>query len=132
MIKVILDTNVLISAARDPGKTCENAFNLVIQRHRPVWSAALKGAYEAMAEREKHASYKAGLLMLISELSRLSPETKTFPAPFKSTDEKDQFLLDLAIASEADFLVTGTIKHFPDGKYGVTCIMTPAQFLEVG
>ncbi len=37
--------------------------------------------------------------------------------------------IDLAMAVEADFLITGNLKHFPDTPYGKTMVISPADFL---
>ena len=45
-----------------------------------------------------------------------------------SPDEEDNRLLECAEAAEADFLVTGNRKHFPE-SFGATRVVAPRDFL---
>jgi predicted nucleic acid-binding protein len=36
------------------------------------------------------------------------------PCGFTSSDQRDQALLDCAVAGDVDFIVTGNRRHFPD------------------
>ena len=47
------------------------------------------------------------------------------------TDPKDNFLLNLAVDSKADFLLTGDKDLLVLGKVGDTKIMTISDFLEL-
>jgi predicted nucleic acid-binding protein len=44
-------------------------------------------------------------------------------------DEKDNRFLELAVASDADFLITGNTNDFTMNQYGKTKIATPEEFI---
>jgi predicted nucleic acid-binding protein len=46
------------------------------------------------------------------------------------TDPKDRHVLATATAGQADFLVTGNLKHFPR-RYEGTGVLSPAEFVEM-
>jgi len=48
------------------------------------------------------------------------------------TDEKDNMLLELAVTSQSEFLVTNNIKHFknPELKFDLPKILTPREFIK--
>ena len=45
-------------------------------------------------------------------------------------DKSDEKYLALAQSAQADFFVTGNLKHFPEVVYGCTCVYSPASFQE--
>jgi predicted nucleic acid-binding protein len=51
----------------------------------------------------------------------------SMPQNAKFTDEDDKIFYELYKSGEADFLITGNIKHFPKEKN----IITPRDFIEI-
>ena len=47
-------------------------------------------------------------------------------------DAGDQPFLEVAVAANAAFLVTGNLKHFPAGGRNGVRIVSPREFLEAG
>jgi predicted nucleic acid-binding protein len=68
-------------------------------------------------------------------LSRLKSQARwiepTIRLQAAKGDPEDDKFLECAVEAEADFLITGNIKHFPPGKFKGTIILPPAQFLSV-
>jgi predicted nucleic acid-binding protein len=64
--------------------------------------------------------YEAGCLTLEIPTSHLL-----------SPDPKDQPYIDLALAVQADYLITGNMQGFPDSPYGITQAIKPADFLRL-
>jgi len=127
--RVILDTNVLLSgllvAEGAPAKLIdaweENRFTLVACEE-------LIAEFRAVAARPFFkARLKASAVeLLVSGLRDFSFFCERLPSAPKAPDPKDSFLLALAEASEADFLVTGEKELQALKRYKATRIVSPA------
>ena len=45
-------------------------------------------------------------------------------------DEDDEPFLEVAAAARVEFLVTGNLRHFPEGGWNSTRIVSPREFLD--
>ena len=133
MRRIVIDTNVLVSALRSRRGAAFRLISLLGDpRWRPIVSVALILEYEEVARRE------AGRLGLpewvvediIDMFCRLgSRHTIRFRLRPVLRDPDDEFLLELAAASQADFLVTYNIRDFRGSDvYGIRPV-TPGEFL---
>jgi len=131
-MKIIFDTNILISAALRGGKP-KKAIALVIASSIFTWIASdvIIKEYKEVLSRPKlklPASTKQEWLEMIDLAVRLIdvPITVDFPR-----DRKDAKFLACAIASNADYLVTGDrdFEEIPD--LGITQVVTVSQFLQL-
>ena len=132
-MRLVLDTNVLISALAFPGSKPDQVLRLA--RRQAVnlflspfilseFSRVLRDKFELSA-READARVRAirRVAHIIEPKERVSAVT---------AKEDDNRIIECAIAAEADFLVTGDKAHLlPLGSYRTTRIVTPAQFLEI-
>lgn len=132
MTKVVLDTNVLISAVLYGGNP------------RTVLEAALSGAIEVSVSQDIIQEFQAVLLRpqfgltvqfvhsVVAELTSLAE----WVVPEKhhkivTEDLSDNLVLDCAIAAGAQYLVTGDSHLLRVEKYQELRILTPQAFLEV-
>ena len=128
MINVVVDTNVIISAALSPNGNPAK----ILERIADDEEIQLFYANEILSEYERVLSYEklnidnkmqTRALDLIKKIGTLiDPAASTIPLP----DETDRIFYDAAKASNS-ILITGNIKHFPTEPF----IMTPSEFLEV-
>ena len=127
---VVLDTNVLVSAAiHAEGVPARIVMDWVLERQvQTVICPQIENEYIEVIAREKFSRYGfppfwLGALMSLS--LRLQD-----PAPWQRTvpDPSDAVFLALAHAAGA-WLVTGNLKHFPAAiRNGVT-VLSPADYL---
>jgi len=68
---IVVDCNVVVSAARIGG-VCRNLIDRVVRRHKIVLSEPILTEYETVAERPRHALYRAVLRANIAEIERLA------------------------------------------------------------
>jgi predicted nucleic acid-binding protein len=52
------------------------------------------------------------------------------PLPVRLPDPTDEPFLEVAIAGDADCLITGNIKHFPSAKRQGAVVLSPSEFLD--
>ena len=127
---IVLDTNVIVSAAINPvGPPAKIVANLVLSgRVHIVTSPRVAAEYREVVRRAKFHRYEfppLWLEYLIEESMRLpDPEHWAFPCP----DPKDTPFLALAHAAGA-WLVTGNLKHFPEAVRNGVTVVSPADYL---
>lgn len=132
MLKVVLDTNVLVSAILKPGSLPELVLSLVLSGKIVLClSEPIAAEYEEVLKRPKFR--KLDRRKVNELLSRIRAEARwvapRIPLHVSLTDPEDNKFLECAVEAEADLLVTGNIKHFPSGKFRGTAIVNPARFL---
>jgi len=128
MLKVVLDTNIIISAALslngNPSKIVEilennddikfyYTTNILVEYKRVLSYEKLNISIEKQ-ERAINLIKKAGIL--------IEPSKSKIPLP----DESDRIFYDTAKAANA-YLITGNLKHYPEESH----ILTPMQFIEI-
>lgn len=131
--KIVLDTNILISAFGWPGKPRKIFRKVLDQKYILVESK------ETLTELRKVLDYpKFGfdserkirflaLVTAVAELVGVKPEFDVIKA-----DPSDNKFLDLAVAAKADYIVSGDRHHLLQLKeFREIKIVTPAEFLEL-
>jgi putative PIN family toxin of toxin-antitoxin system len=131
MIRVVLDTNIIVSA--------------LLQRLGPpaqVYALAMDGSIQMCVSGAIYAEYQevisrprlrrtpeviSGALRAIRENSLWFRPTETVQA---CSDPDDDLVLECAQAASADYLVTGNLRHFPASWKG-TRIVTARQLLDL-
>lgn len=133
MQKIVLDTNVIVSALIGVSHPLRILDQIVFEsKVQVVLSAAVFDEYITVLNREKFRKYegfRANSQIVLNRIHELaiyfSPSIK-----FETlTDESDNKFLELAFASSADFLVTGNIKDFKFSDLGKLKIVTPKEFM---
>ncbi len=132
MLKVVLDTNVLVSALLNGDGP--PAFILSLVRRRMVrlcLSLEILEEYEAVLNRKKFRHIRNEGLAIISSLAgqALRVETNT-KINLVTSDPADNKFIECAVEAEADFLITGNNKHFPFRSYQKIQIVSPREFIE--
>jgi putative PIN family toxin of toxin-antitoxin system len=131
-MRVVLDTNVVISALRSRRGASFAILRRLGQTWFPLISVPLILEYEAVGKRE------AERLMIperaVDEIVRafcyfgLETEVHFRLRPFL-VDPGDEFILELAAAGRADAIVTHNVRHFGGAdRFGIP-VMTPREFL---
>lgn len=116
MIRVVLDTNVIVSAVLTRGGAEAYALDLAaIRKIQLCVSAAILAEYEGVLRRPKFSRVNPKaidtVLGLIRRVAIVVTPKETLAV---SSDEDDNRLLECAEAADADYLVTGNKRHFPE------------------
>jgi len=131
MIRVVIDTNVLVSAVLSPSGPPFQIIELANQRLIQLWaSTATFEKYHEVLGRPQFSKLKELVDFQLASLSELC----RFVTPRKrvevSPDRDDDIFLECAEASKAHYLVTGNTRHFPE-RWKYTKRVTPRQFLNL-
>ena len=129
-MRIMLDTNVLISALLFPGSKMDAMMNCIFTQHQLVLSSYVVNELKRVV-RKKFPSKEAAinkLLMMMSFEYVYTPNDME-SGLFDIRDGKDYPVLYTAIIEDVDILVTGD-KDFSDIDVERPEIMTPAEFME--
>ncbi len=133
-LRIILDTNVLYAGLYSARGAAYRVLRVIeAGRIRIVLSTALLFEYEEVLIRHKDRLKLSARTVegLLDELCQISEHQKVYFLwrPWL-TDPKDDHLLELAVASGADCIVTHNIKHFKEAASLGLKVYTPGQLLE--
>jgi putative PIN family toxin of toxin-antitoxin system len=134
-IQIVIDTNVIVSASRSQAGA---SYELLRRIGDPRWqfnvSTALVLEYESVLKREFHRQEKSTDVVdrflndLVSHANRRGIFFQWRPV---LPDPSDDFVLELAFASGAKYIVTYNLKHFVGAAaLGVSAI-SPSEFLKL-
>lgn len=127
-MRVVIDCNVVVSAARSRG-ACGTVIVAAVRWHEIVLSDPIRDEYLLVAGRPKHAHYRESLLAIIEELEKVAIMVEPAEAVFGLRDPDDEVYLATAIAGGA-VLVTGNRRDFTEPRYGPVQVLSPRVFLD--
>lgn len=135
--RVVIDTSVMVAAARSRLGASFRLLSLFDAGDaRWEWniSTALLLEYEAALKREQHRMGRSLVVVdaLVDDLARRANRHAIFYLirPFLN-DPGDEFVLELAVASASEYIVTHNRDDFREaGRFGVK-VVSPAEFLGI-
>ena len=136
MLKIVLDTNVLVSALINPHGKPAQIINYVFENKTRLFTSLsiieeLERVLSYPKLMKRHGLEKEELREFVSGLLSIMPlieEEKTVEAILD--DPSDNKYLSCALNAKADFIVSGDVHLLSLGEYEGIKIVTPAQFLE--
>jgi predicted nucleic acid-binding protein len=127
---VVLDTNVLVSAALKPESDVARIVEKVLLRQAPLYVCASTVAeYRDVLNRPKFKPKGLPPAWLPRLLQVAFHEAEPAPWALKGPDPDDLVFLALAKATGA-ILVTGNLGHFPEAIRGGVTVCTPGDYLK--
>lgn len=129
--KVVLDTNVLVAGLRSRrGMAFRLLSMLGTGRFETVISVPLVFEYEDVLSREAIGVSASAASDVIDYLCKVSHrhEVKFLWRPFLK-DPADDFVLELAVASQSEAIITHNVKDFKGAEQLGVHIRRPAEFL---
>jgi putative PIN family toxin of toxin-antitoxin system len=129
LLKVVYDTNVIVSAVLKPDSIPASVVTLALQCHvKLCLSEELLEEYTEVLNRPKFGLQPTAVEDFLRDITQgarfVHPKMRITAA----LDRGDNHVLECAAAAGADYLVTGNTKHFPRPKFRRTQIVTPAEF----
>src|SRR5208282_4179216 len=131
MIRVVIDTNVLISALLQPQGLPARVLLLTIASPaaRLCVSGEVYAEYEEVIRRPRFKRSDSEIADTLRAIRDTGVWVKPSHKVHACADPDDNVFLECAQAAGARYLVTGNRKHFPV-KWADTLIVTPHQFLD--
>jgi putative PIN family toxin of toxin-antitoxin system len=130
-LRLVIDTNVLVSAALKPESLQRTTLLLAITKPARFYvSRPILEEYADVLSRPELAIRKGArqqLLQLIRNNSHIVTPTRRLEV---ASDPDDNVFLECADAARADYLITGNQKHFPR-FWKKTKIITTREFISL-
>ena len=134
MQKIILDTNVVVSALIQKSYPFYIVFDYVLNRQTQLClSKVLLEEYRDVLARPKFAriaDFESNAEIVLCRFEKIALFYKPAVHLDILKDESDNKLLELADESNAHFLITGNSTHFTFAQYKQTQILSPRSFWE--
>ena len=128
-MRVVLDTNILISACWKPDGLEAQTVQLAIDGTITMCvSPVVWAEYRDVLMRKKFLALRTPAEQMLAFLELRTLSVDPTEAMHISTDEDDNRFLECAAAANAAYLITGNLKHYPQ-QCGVTRIVNARQFL---
>jgi putative PIN family toxin of toxin-antitoxin system len=131
VIRAVIDTNVLVSAMISPAGN-EALVVLAINQRLvvPCFSREILKEYSDVLLRPRFAFLVDEVDALLDMLRRCGADVEPVPIAPTSPDPDDDKFIACALAGNADFLVTGNKRHFPEAGASGTKVVNAAELLE--
>ncbi len=129
MLRVVYDTNVVVSAVLKSDRLPSSLLTLALQgRVKLCLSQEVFDEYREVLNRPKFGLPTHAVNTLLQAMTKNALFVRPTEPIANPVDTKDSPLLECAVAADAQYLVTGNIKHFPAPQCRHTKIVTPTTF----
>jgi putative PIN family toxin of toxin-antitoxin system len=127
MLKVVLDTNVLVSALWTPAGNASTIVKLILSdKLIPCFNQSIIDEYRTVLSRPRLAFPSGQANELLDEIILRGIPVVVTPSVTAMPDESDRKFYDVAVFCAAH-LITGNTRHFPETSY----VTNPADFLRI-
>ena len=132
MIRVVIDTSVLVSAVISPSGPNAELFDVIAAREiRPYLTEAVLEEYYRVFDYEHLKHYdRRRIARLRGILERIAVKVKSGGRLKLSQHEEDNRIYECAVAAKADYIVTENTKHFKK-PYKITKVINARQMLKL-
>jgi uncharacterized protein len=130
-LRLVIDTNILVSAALKPDGLQRTVFVLAIKKPASLYvTEAILDEYRDVLARPE-LQIRKGLRQQLLQLIRNNSQVVRTVRPLRvARDAGDDKFLECADAARADYLVTGNQRHFPK-FWKKTKIITSHDFVSI-
>ena len=128
MMKVVLDTNVIISGMINGEGTPAQIINLLINgRITLLYDDRILKEYEEVLNRKKFNFKRSALNPILDYIKKDGEYVTAEPINKKFVDNDDKAFYEVAKTAGAKFLVTGNKDHYPNEEI----VKSPKEFIEL-
>ena len=129
-MKVVLDTNVLVSGFLSPFGPCGEIIRMATAGTIQLcYDARILAEYSEVLRRPLFQIDPNELVTILDYIESTGQSAASSPLPHRLPDKDDEMFLEVALSAGARCLVTGNMKHYPEKLRMGMRIMTPAQFM---
>ncbi|MFI5310066.1 MAG: putative toxin-antitoxin system toxin component, PIN family [Gemmatimonadales bacterium] len=133
-LRVVLDTNVIVSGLLGPGSVpAQAAAHVFVRRSEWLVDPRIVEEYRRVLSRPHFRFVEADVQDVLLRADLFATWVHADPLPITLPDPTDVAFLEVAIAGGADALVTGNVKDYQirgGGKLDIA-VVTPRQFLDL-
>jgi putative PIN family toxin of toxin-antitoxin system len=130
-LRIVLDTNVSVSALIHPAGIPARAFDLVVARQVAVaLDHRIFAEYHAVLLRPEFSLPRDRVTAVLDFLWRCGEVVQAEPLSLRLPDPDDAMFVEVALTACADALVTGNARHFSFAQRHDVRVLTPRAFLD--
>ena len=131
-MKIVLDTNVLVSGLLNPFHAPGEIVRMVSSGVLTLcYDARIVAEYREVLRRPRFQIDPDYMEAVLEQIEASGEVVAATPLPEELPGRGDEPFLEVAIAGEAAYLVTGNLRHFPKaGRQGVS-VVSPAEFVSL-
>ena len=131
MIRVVIDTNIIVSALLQPLGPPAQVFSLAVGGAIQLCtSGEVYAEYEEVIRRPRFRRDESVILAALDAIREKALWVRPTETVRACTDADDDIFLECAQAARAGYVVTGNLKHFP-AAWADTKVVTARDFLEI-
>ena len=130
-MRVVLDTNVLISGMLSPFGTCGEIVRMLTGNELTLCiDSRIIFEYQEVLYRPKFDLDTNSIEIIIEYIGNRAENYPTIPLPVTLPDPDDNPFVEVAISAKVDCLITGNLKHFPENsRFGIN-VLSPREFID--
>ncbi len=129
-MRVVLDTNVVVSALLTPGGTAHQVLQLALQGDVQLCiDARIQAEYQEVLTRGQFRFAVRDVERLLEALWVHAQQVLAGLVPGQLPDEDDRMFIEVAVAAQADALVTGNLRHYRLAETLGIRVLAPGAFL---
>ena len=130
-MRVVVDTNVVISSLLKPGSKPSRILRLILQGNLAiVINDHILAEYTEVASRPIFQLDKDKVQIVLDYLRSAAIRAPSLPVRPSLPDPGDEPFLEAALSTKAGFLITGNKKHYPARSCKNVTVVTPSEFLQ--
>ena len=128
---IVVDTNVLVSGLINPKGVPGRIVALVAEgRTRLAFDDRIWNEYKEVLPRPKFDLDPSLIRLLLIQIAKRGMRVAAWPLPESLPDPRDDKFLEVAVASGAEHLVTGNLKHFPTRLREGVVVVSPREWFD--
>ena len=129
-MRIVLDTKVLVAGLLSPFGPPGQIVRMVSSGDLTLClDARVLAEYEEVLRRPKFAFVEADVAALLDYIGYRAHVVAALPLGARLPDPDDEPFLEIAVACEAEYLVTGNRAHFPADACGEIAVVSPAELV---
>jgi putative PIN family toxin of toxin-antitoxin system len=130
-LRVVVDTNVVISSFLKPGGKPSRILRLILQGDLEiVINEQILAEYSEVASRPIFQLDRDKVQIVLDALGSSAIRAPSLSIRPGLPDPGDEPFIEAALSTKADFLITGNKKHYPARSCKDVTVVTPAEFLQ--
>ncbi len=130
-MRIVLDTNVLVSALLSPFGSPARILDLILAGDLiPVFDDRILAEYRQVLARERFGFDPADVADLLRYFEAEGEHVTAHSVAVTLPDPDDLPFLEVALTARVDALVTGNVRHFPTDLCQSVTVLLPAAFLD--
>ena len=130
-MRIVLDTNVIVSAFLNPRGIPARILRLILQGDLDiVVNEPILAEYAEVLARPKFDLSRDEVQKILGFIRSRGVKATFLAESFRLPDASDEVFLEAALATGVDALVTGNKKHFPKSACKGQRVVTPREFLD--